>query len=228
MAAMAFDALRTGKTDAFFKRYDVFHSWADLDRFYPPDWLNENEALKGFAAFHNAFSPSPLQPRRVTEEPLTWKPSFEVSVFLDQVRSPYNVGSVLRIIDNFGFSEMVHSSGTLSLEHPRLKKSARGCERWIPVRYENDPVAWLRKSAVPVVGIEKTDDALDVSDWQPPEKCVLIAGNEEYGIAAAIRECCTETVFIPMHGFKKSMNVNNALSVVSQKIVEKNSLKLKK
>lgn len=219
LAALAGSALDTGDISFFYNRYNELHTWAELDRYAPPKRLSDSESLKEYIEFHNAFSPNP--PGDGNEQPdLTWSPAFDVTIFLDQVRSPYNVGSALRIIDNFGLSGLVHSTPTLSLDHPRLKKSARGCEGWIPVTYEADPEYWLTTAKIPVIAIEKTDEAVAISDWQPPGRCILVAGNEEYGISQSILRCCTQYVQIPMFGFKKSMNVHQALSIVAHKIID--------
>ena len=225
IAAMAYQLIEREGYGFFIGRYEELHSWVALDRYTPTSWLTPEEALLEFYRFHNAFCPDPVKPvksEKNADGDLIWKPSFDVHVLLDQIRSPYNAGSVLRLIDNFGFNGLIHSSPTLSFDHPQLKKAARGCERWIPVIYEQNPVLFLKNADRPVVGIEKTNHAITISDWEPPAKCIIVAGNEEYGISEAILDCCTEIVQIPMFGFKKSMNVHHALSVVSQKIVETN------
>ncbi len=225
IAAMAYQLIERDGYDLFLKRYGELHSWAALDRYTSPSWLSPEEALLEFYRFHNAFIPDSLKPfesQKRADSDLVWKPSFDVQIMLDQIRSPYNAGSVLRLIDNFGFRGLIHSSPTLSFNHPQLKKAARGCERWIPVTCENDPVSYLKNVGLPVIGIEKTDTAVELTNWKPPAACILVAGNEEYGISRAILECCTETVQIKMFGFKKSMNVHHAISVVSQKYIEVN------
>jgi len=225
IAAMAYQLIEKTGYGFFLERYEELHSWAALDRYTPPTWLTPEEALLAFYEFHNAFCPDPVKPAKLEkslEGDLTWNPSFDVQIMLDQIRSPYNAGSVLRLIDNFGFRGLIHSSPTLSFNHSQLKKAARGCERWVPVTCENDPVSFLKNVGIPVIGIEKTDTAVELTNWKPPSACILIAGNEEYGISKALLECCTETVQIEMFGFKKSMNVHHAISVVSQKIIEVN------
>ncbi len=225
LASMALKARESQDYHGFYQRYDLLQSWADLDKYHPPSWLSDKEALHEFWSFHDSFSPHPIdhgQEKRLNDSLSykAWQPKFDVTVALDQIRSPYNVGSILRIIDNFGFKGLVHSTSGLSLSHPQLRKAARGCEKWIPVRFEADLIAWLKNSDEPVIGIEKTPDALTVNKWEPPHKCILIVGNEEYGIADSVRKCCSKMVQIPMFGYKNSMNVHNALSIIAQKISE--------
>lgn len=205
--------------DRFLKRYVELQSWADLDRYIPPPWLSRKEAIEEYIHFHQNFC-SNLSARNITAAPVSWYPKFDVEVVLDQVRSPYNVGSILRIIDNFGLKGMVHASPWLRPDHPQLKKSARGCEQWIPLRFEPDLIDYIEKSSRPIIAVETTATAESVHTWSPPKSCLLILGNESYGIAAAIRKHCSGTVSIPMRGFKKSMNVNHALAVIANKISE--------
>ena len=88
------------------------------------------------------------------------------------------------------------------------------------MRYEKDLPTYLTAAAVPVIAIENEPEAVTIGQWVPPKECILVLGNEEYGIAATLRNCCSASVRIPMFGFKKSMNVHHALAVVGQRIVE--------
>jgi len=221
LAELAAGALRSGDYGEFLGRYDLMHSWAGLDRYHPPRWLSPEEALHEFFCFHALCAERPLEisgpgPGPV---PLSWQPRFDVTIVLDQVRSPYNAGSVLRLIDNAGFAALVHATPGLDLNHARLRRAARGAERWIPVRCVSDMPAMLRQAHAPVIALENSPGALPVDRWQPPEKFLLVAGNESYGIAAAVRECCDACVCIPMYGYKKSMNVHQALAIAAHRVV---------
>lgn len=222
IAALAFVHIEKGGLPAFLKRYDELHSWVGLDRFIAPPWLSEKESLIEFFRFHSGFAPDQEADDNAAEE-VCWEPAFNVRIYMDRIRSPWNAGSILRVIDNFGLAGLIHSSPTLSFDHPRLKKAARGCQRWIPVSFEADPLRMLTDSDVPVIGIERRGDSISLSDWAPPDACILVAGNEEDGISEKILACCDETVHIPMLGFKRSMNVNHALSIVAQRLAEKNN-----
>jgi len=221
LAELAARALHSGTYREFLDRYERMQAWAELDRYTPPRWLNPQEALHEFYSFHAEYARMPLDigTSKHNPVPLAWQPSFDVTIVLDQVRSPYNVGSILRLIDNAGFAGLVHASPGLDLNHPRLRRSARGSERWIPVRCVADIPALLNGSGIPVVGLENSSDAEPVDQWQPREKFLLAVGNESYGISTAVRACCTTCVCIPMHGYKKSMNVHQALAIAAHRIV---------
>lgn len=216
-AQLAAQALADGHTEAFFKRYDELQSWADSDRYTPPARLSPMEAIEETRLFHEELiggSPSSAS----QEKGPTWEPRFPVEIVLDQVRSPYNVGSAIRLADNFGYAGVVHGTAGLRHDHPRLVKAARGAERWIPLRYEADLEEWLTRATVPIVGVELDTQAISIEQWRAPLPCILLMGNESYGISASLRKLCTELVYIPMYGYKKSMNVNQALAVMAQNL----------
>lgn len=225
LAELARDALKHKDFPGFFKRYRQMQSWVELDRYTPPEWLSEKEAVHEYVRFHNSFSRYPIDSNSdndsdLPEPSLSWQHRFDVTVVLDQVRSPYNAGSVLRLIDNFGFRRLVHNSSWLRLDHPQLCKAARGCEKWIPVEFQSNLIDWFRTVNLPIIGLEKDSDAISIADWQPVKSCVLVVGNEVYGIATGLRPYCNSLIKIPMFGFKRSMNLHHALAITGHKITE--------
>ena len=222
LAFLAQEALKTKNFQGFLKRYKEMQSWIDLDQYSPPSYLTEEETVNEYLLFHRSFSSNPdiLKKEGVKDDLklLSWEPRFDVTVVLDQIRSPYNTGSVLRLIDNFGFRKLVHNAEWLRLNHPQLCKSARGAEKWIPVEHRPDLHKWISSIEKTVIGIEYSDNAISMDEWQPEIPCVLIIGNEEYGITAKLREQCDILVKIPMFGFKQSMNLHHALAIAGYKI----------
>jgi tRNA G18 (ribose-2'-O)-methylase SpoU len=225
LAVLALQALEHKNFKGFFKRYKEMRSWAELDCYIPPDWLSEEEAVHEYFLFHNSFSHNPLDldlndDPGLPDQSLSWQPKFDVTVVLDQVRSPYNAGAVLRLIDNFGFSRLVHNSSWLRLDHPQLGKAARGSEKWVPVEFQSNLIDWFRTVKVPIIGLENDECSISIEEWQPVKSCVLVVGNEVYGIATGLRPYCDPLVKIPLLGFKQSMNLHHALAILAHKIVE--------
>ena len=222
-AALAKATLEDGQYAAFWERYNELHAWVDSDRYVPPNRLTAREAVVEARLFHQALAGT-LTERfsgRLPEQKLTWQPRFPVEVAVDQIHSPFNVGSILRLIDNFGFSRLVHGTAGLRLDHPQLRKAARGCETWIPTLYVEDLFTYLSDNKGPVIGLETEPGATPVSEWEPPQRCVLLLGNEIYGISQALRRRCDRLVTIPMFGFKKSMNLHHALAIAANRLADK-------
>jgi tRNA G18 (ribose-2'-O)-methylase SpoU len=205
--------------DAFENRYTTMIAWAELDTYHPPAWLSWPEARLEYRYFHEARA-SGAKPVAAGHK-LSWQARFPVTVVFDQVRAPFNLGSLLRLIDNFGFEGIVHASPGLNLNHPQLRKAARGAEQWIPVEYQADLPGWLEQQSRPVIGLELDQRAVSLNQWQPPPSCCLVLGNEQYGIAESLRELCDQLLAIPLFGYKNSMNLTHALAVVAAKITAK-------
>jgi tRNA(Leu) C34 or U34 (ribose-2'-O)-methylase TrmL len=221
LAALARWAIEKQDPAAFAARYAEIHSWSDLDRYQPPDWLTPLEALWDFFRFHRCFCPwleeAPLTARLI--DPLSWQPQHAFEIVVDQIRSPYNMGALIRACDTFGFKGVVYGSSWIRTDHAQLQKAARGCQHWIPLVRQPDLVGYLQRAAAPVIGIETSRDAVWLDNWRPPREGHLVLGNEAYGISDALRACCRQWVRIPMYGYKHAMNVVQAFSVVAYTIV---------
>lgn len=217
LAALAAEALAKDEFGAFPARYAEMHAWCELDRYRPPSWLTPREAAVCCRDFHRRMAGLGAEPDSAAAAPV-WRPTHDVTVVLDQVRTPYNAGSILRLIDNFGLANLIHATEWLRLDHPRLRKAARGCEAWIPVRYVADLPAFLAEDGRPVIGLENADGATPLPLWDPPPACLLVVGNESSGISPLIRKRCDALVRVPLAGFKRSMNVSHALAVAAAKI----------
>jgi len=218
LAALAREA---DDPEQFATRYAEMMRWVELDRYRPPHWLSPSEALAETARFHEILSGKQRQydPILLPEREVSWAPRFDVTVVLDQVRTPFNCGSVLRLIDNFGFAGLVHATRHFDPQHNQLHRAARGSEQWLPITFVEDLPAWLAAQDKPVIGLERDDRALTLHAWQPPEACILVVGNETYGIAQNIRECCDVLVAVPTFGYKLSMNLSHALAVVGWHLI---------
>lgn len=211
LAQLAERALE-GRLEGFPSRYAEMTGWVELDLYVPPVWLDPREALMETVRFHRLFCGA-RPPLGEDAECLSWQPRFPVVVAMDQIRAPYNLGSILRLMDNLGFEALVHSTPHLSLQHAQLKKSARGCEAWIPVQLEPDLPAFLETQERPVIGLELSEDAIPLHDFLPSEAMVVVLGNEQYGLSRAVRARCQRLVKVPTFGHKHSMNVSHAFAV---------------
>ncbi len=226
IAKFAIFCINNKEVDDFFHHYNRLIEWAPIDRFYRPDWIGKEESLELFFAFHQKLSGQPIhyfKPNKDEETNLIWTPKKDISILLDQVLTPYNVGSILRLIDNFGFSELIHSTKGLNISNSNLKRAAMGTDQWIPIKYVSDLPNFIENSKTPVIGLEKADNSIPIMEWKTPDKPFnLIIGNEAYGISKNIIDICSECVHIPMAGYKNSMNLSHAFAVISFYISTKN------
>lgn len=147
-----------------------------------------------------------------------WKPSILYRVALDNIRSAFNVGSVVRVVDAVGFESVLLSAKTPGKENLQVVKTSMGCAGWIPQKkYVRLQTALKRAKSeeYSVIGIETIHDSSVYTEFPWPEKAVVVLGNEEYGITEDVLAVCDDFVHLPMRGYKNSVNIANAFAVVA-------------
>jgi 23S rRNA (guanosine2251-2'-O)-methyltransferase len=142
-------------------------------------------------------------------------------VLVDNVRSAWNVGSILRSADGFGFSHAYLCGITPTPEQEAVQKTSLGAEDFVTWSHHKDAVKLvkgLRLEGWRIVGLEEDKRAISINkfstsmDQQPT---VLIIGNEVTGVDPGLLKLCDEILYIPMHGQKRSFNVAMAFGVAA-------------
>jgi tRNA G18 (ribose-2'-O)-methylase SpoU len=101
-----------------------------------------------------------------------------------------------------------------------MAKTALGSDMQIPWEQHWNGVAAIDKIKVKgyhLIGLEYTQNSKLLFDinFTPVTPCLLIAGNENFGIDPDILAQCDQTVHIPMAGIKQSLNVAIAFSIAA-------------
>jgi TrmH family RNA methyltransferase len=132
-----------------------------------------------------------------------------VRAYLEDIRSPFNVGSIFRSADASGVSELVLSGFTADPGHPRAVRSAMGAV---------DVVPWRRGGLEDLCNqgeafaLELRGQSIDTFEF--PEKGIVVMGSEELGVSPEAMALCGRTVSIPMLGAKGSLNVGVAFGIL--------------
>lgn len=153
--------------------------------------------------------------------PMKSEKTVEIHGLLDNIRSVFNVGSIFRSADGCGVKSLYLCGITTTPEHPKLKKTGLGSEYSVEWSFHNNAVIKaqeLHQNHSFLLGIEEDSRALPLKECLmdlPQTPIVLIVGNEISGIDPILRHLCDRTVFIPMQGYKKSLNVGIAFSIVA-------------
>ena len=141
------------------------------------------------------------------------KPSGELTVLLQSVEYPANVGSIFRLADGAGVSELI----TPTPPHATIDKVGRYKSLRLPWHYEADPLVaidGIRAKGFSMIAVELTDDAVPYHEFEYPARTCLIVGHEDHGVTKATLAACDAAVFLPMYGKGLSLNVHVALAIV--------------
>lgn len=139
------------------------------------------------------------------------KPISGLRVYLEDIRSPFNVGTILRTAEALGFEEVLLSPDCADPLHPRALRSAMGAVDMIPWR--RCPSADLQ-AVRPLIALEL--GGKDIRDFSFPRSGTLLLGSEELGISARLlSQDGVERISIPMRGMKASINVAVAFGIAA-------------
>ena len=143
------------------------------------------------------------------------------AVLLDNIRSAWNVGSILRSADGFGFTRAYLCGITPTPEVDAVRKTALGAEEYVTWSHHKDSVKLVKglKSEGWKVGtLEEDERAIPISqftNYQSTNPFVLILGSEVTGVDPELLDLADRILYIPMRGQKRSFNVANAFSIAA-------------
>lgn len=137
-------------------------------------------------------------------------------VYAEDIRSPFNVGSIFRTAEGMGLEKVFISPQCTDPQQPKAIRSGMGCiETMGYTRCSLDDLP----QDLPVFVLETGGTPID--EFKFPEKGICIIGSEELGVSPeALKRATYGCVTIPMKGLKASLNVGVAFGILVQKWVE--------
>jgi len=152
-----------------------------------------------------------------------------VVVVLDNIRSLYNTGSILRTADASGVERVVLCGITPrpdqgSRQRRAIAKTALGAEDTVPWSYEADTahaLGALAADGYQLVAVETAPDAVNLFEWTPRWPVCLVFGHEVGGISPSLAPQVEAVIRIPMLGQKRSLNVATAAGVVLYELLRR-------
>jgi len=148
-----------------------------------------------------------------------------MTVYMEDIRSPFNVGAMFRSAEIFGAEKIYLSQFCADPRHRRAERTAMGCADIVP--WERRDFFASEESPAPpcpVFALEKGGTPIDKFPF--PRQGLLIAGSEELGVsprALAAADASLGRVSIPVYGAKASLNVSVAFGIALQAWARENS-----
>lgn len=156
----------------------------------------------------------------LTDDKESSTPFLDVHIVLNQLRSAFNVGSIMRTTESMRLGTLYFEGITPKADSEKVQKTAMGCHDKVPCR-DLDLTTVLPG---PIIGLETAKNAASIYDYQFPKTFTLILGNEEYGLSDDWLKKCDQIVTIPMWGFKNSLNVASAYAIAAYEIRKQHAL----
>jgi 23S rRNA (guanosine2251-2'-O)-methyltransferase len=152
-----------------------------------------------------------------------------IVVLLDNIRSLYNTGSILRTADASGVERVVLCGITPrpdqgGRQRRAIAKTALGAENSVQWEYKPDAHAALRSltaEGYQTVAVEISPSAVNLFEWTPRWPICLVFGHEVDGVSSDLTAHVETVIGIPMLGQKRSLNVATAAGVVLYELLRR-------
>lgn len=151
---------------------------------------------------------------------LLTKPS--LCFLVDNMRSPFNIGSLFRIADALGVEKIYLTGESITPPNDKIRKNSRAADKYIAYDYRSDAmsvVSELKISGYRIISLELTNESIPLHQLRLDERNIcLILGSENEGIGKNLLDASDSIVMIPMQGQNESMNVATAAAIAVYEI----------
>jgi RNA methyltransferase, TrmH family len=135
-----------------------------------------------------------------------------ITLVLDEINDPGNLGTIIRMCDWFGVKQIICSKNTVDIFNPKVVQSAMGSAFRVQVHY-TDLENYLSDIKTPIYGAFM--DGKNLKEVKLPKSAHLVMGNEANGISSEINKLITDKVTIKNIGKSaESLNVAVATSIL--------------
>jgi TrmH family RNA methyltransferase len=193
------------------------------------NWLTTHEGiLKGKRKFivkvddkeleRISFHPAPNQVLAVFTKPVfeAVKNTHALTLLLDTIQDPGNLGTILRTADWFGVKRIVCSEDTVDVFNPKVVQSAMGSLIRVEVIYT--PLAEYIGSHPDIPVYASSLEGEDLQQNISLTRALLLMGNESRGINPALESLASKRIRIPGKGGAESLNVAVAAGILLSRI----------
>lgn len=146
-------------------------------------------------------------------------------VLVENVRSAFNVGAILRTADAVRVEHVYLCGYTAPGDHPSVNKSALGAQdtvRWSHHADVSEAVDHARSNGCTLVALEQTDAPTPVASIPLAAYPIcLVVGNEVEGVTQATLDRCDYAMELPQYGAKHSLNVSVAFGVAAYDLLRR-------
>ena len=196
-------------------------SFEVVELFALKDWINENKEV-----FEKAQAVSSIELERISNlkspnkvlavvkmrKQETIQKKLAVTLVLDDINDPGNLGTIIRMCDWFGVKQIVCSENTVDIYNPKVVQATMGSLFRVNVLYVN-LVKYLNKVNTPIYGAYIQGE--NVKDTNSDRNVHLVMGNEANGISSEVNKFITDKVAIKnVGGTTESLNVAVAASIL--------------
>jgi TrmH family RNA methyltransferase len=140
-----------------------------------------------------------------------------ISLMLDTIQDPGNLGTIIRCADWFGISQVFCSTDCADAWNIKVVQATMGSIARVQVAY-GSLEQWLEQEPnLPTYAAVL--EGADLRKLPPVKEGIIIIGNESKGISDAILARCSNRITIPRHGQAESLNAAVATGIILSHLI---------
>jgi TrmH family RNA methyltransferase len=135
-----------------------------------------------------------------------------ITLVLDTIRDPGNLGTIIRIADWFGVKNIICSEGCADMYNPKVVQSTMGSLGRVNIIYTDLP-GWLKQHDQVKIYAASLQGK-EVNSLGKLKEGIIIIGNEAHGISSEVMDCVHEKITIARAGKAESLNAAVATGII--------------
>ncbi len=135
-----------------------------------------------------------------------------ITLALDTIQDPGNLGTIIRIADWFGITGIICSTGCTDMYNPKVVQSTMGSLGRVNIVYTNLN-EWLQNNKSIKI-YSASLEGKDVKTIGRLKEGIIIIGNEANGVSEDVLQWVNEKITIPRIGMAESLNAAVATGII--------------
>lgn len=140
----------------------------------------------------------------------------DLTVIMENVHDPHNIGAVMRTCDSVGIQE-IYVLNNMMRRHVDLEtNSAASAAKWLTIHQFEDTeacMAAVKQKYKNIFATHLGESAVSLYELDLTEPVALVFGNEQKGLTDECLKHCNGNFIIPQVGMVKSLNISVACAV---------------
>ena len=137
----------------------------------------------------------------------------KIILVADSIRDPGNLGTIVRICDWYGITQLFCSEDCAEIYNPKTVRATMGSIGRVVVIY-TDIIGFVENNKTHKSYAATLDGHVNVHKLTEAEPVLLVIGNEAHGVSDEIISLCDDTIMIPRIGGAESLNASIATAVL--------------
>lgn len=139
-----------------------------------------------------------------------------ISLALETIQDPGNLGTIIRIADWFGIRQIICSPDCVDAYNPKTIQATMGSIARVRI-LESEIVPFIEQAGVP--SYAATLHGSDITRFSKLEEGIILIGNESRGLSDAVIAASTHKITIPRLGGAESLNAGVAAGIICGRLL---------